>query len=125
MINGDLKAIFQKVGETADFADIEIKDVTTRGLFGDTPLHVAAIWGDVSAGQLLLAAGADRNASGEDGNTPLHEAVAQGNRAFVQLLLESGVSLKELNNEGQTALDLAELLNEFEIKQLLLERGQT
>ena len=114
----ELKKILQKVGETADFADITVCDVTTRGLFGDTPLHVVAIWGDIHAGKILLDAGANPNIPGEYSNTPLNEAIGQGNYEFAKLLLAHGASKELRNEDGLTPVDLAKLSDEPRIKEI-------
>ncbi|MGG7567469.1 ankyrin repeat domain-containing protein [Rhodovulum sp. DZ06] len=62
----------------------------TAGPFGETPLHVCAIRGDLDGARLLLDAGAKLDAPGEDGFPPLQEAAAQGHAALVRLPLERG-----------------------------------
>src|SRR5208282_799670 len=93
----ELAAFFSKLGGMEEFFGTP-KDVNERGLFGDTPLHFAASWGDVKIGSILLRAGADPNVHGEYGNTPLHEAIGRKSCEFVTLLLEHGAS-KELRND--------------------------
>jgi uncharacterized protein len=121
MDSNDLNKILKMVQGTATFDDKAPIDVNTRGFFGDTPLHVAAVWGDVDAGKILLNAGADINARGEDGYTPLHEAVEQGKQDFVSLLLAHGAALHLRDDMGQTSFEAAETMGNAKIKQLLLE----
>lgn len=73
------------------FMDVELSgpNVRTRS-FGETPLHVVAIWGDVESARILLDEGAIVDVPGEDGCTPLHEAAMQGHVEMVRLLLERG-----------------------------------
>lgn len=56
----------------------------------DTPLHVAATYGNVATVQLLLRAGADMDAKDANKMTPLHVAAFYGHVDIVQLLLQSG-----------------------------------
>ncbi len=50
-------------------------DVNEVGYDNDRPLHVAAMWGDVEAIDMLVAAGAEVDARGEFNFTPLRNAV--------------------------------------------------
>jgi len=61
-----------------EFLELPLDDVNQRGNFGDYPIHVTAMRGDVDELRALIEAGADVNAAGELGHTPLHQAVAQG-----------------------------------------------
>jgi len=47
-----------------DFSGIELSDVNQAGIFGDAPIHVAAIRGRTDEITALLDGGADANASG-------------------------------------------------------------
>ncbi len=96
-------SVLQRVGETADFYGRQVTDPMTKGLFGNTPLHGAAVWGNIDAGRLLLEAGADPNAQGEYDYTSLRDAIDQGHFDFVKLLLEHGASTFIVNADGETA----------------------
>src|SRR5690349_6920767 len=82
-------------------------DVNEVGYDGDRPLHVAAIWGDVQAIELLVAAGAEVDARGEFEFTPLREAVGQGHVAAARRLLELGASPHARGEWGATPNELA------------------
>jgi ankyrin repeat protein len=62
----------------------------------------------VEAIKLLLASGADVNATNDNGDTALHIAVTgRGSEAIVRCLVESGANLKAPNKRGQTPLAAA------------------
>ncbi len=86
---------------------------------GDTPLHFAAIQGNVRVISLLLDAGADIGAVGESGYTPLHYAVEQSRLEAVRVLLERGADISLQTDTGLTSVELAKLVRDDEIQRLL------
>ena len=74
---------------------------------GDTPLHLAASFGSLEIARLLIARGADVNASTQQNLTPLHDAVAARDEEMVRLLLENGAKADVKTSSGKTPLDLA------------------
>lgn len=102
-----------------DFLDIDLKNVNQAGRFGNTPLHLSSVRGDIEELEALLSAGADVKAAGEHRYTPLHDAVAQGHEKAVKLLLRSGASLEQKNDFGQTARDVAEIGKKSKILEVL------
>ena len=60
--------------------------MNARQQMGYTALHTAAQHGDHVMLDLLLAAGADPRAAGDDGKTPADLAAAQGHTAIVERL---------------------------------------
>src|SRR5947207_1513850 len=114
-----LQKFLAEMPELPEFAGISLVGVHTRGNWQSTPLHIAAIRGDVAAIIALLDAGADVQARGEHGYTPLHEAVEQGLIDAVRLLLQRGASLTAKSDDGHTPLLLAQILQEHEIERLL------
>lgn len=65
-------------------------DVKATQAGGWTPLHQAAMHGQVDLATLLLDHGADVNAKGENGRTPLKLAAAGKHQEMVALLRERG-----------------------------------
>jgi ankyrin repeat protein len=119
----DLQNLLAEMADLPCFCHLPSVSVTTRGAFGNTPLHVAAVRGDVRAIVILLRAGADINAPGEHGYTPLHEAVEQGHAPAVRVLLDHGADTTARTDGGFTALDLARMEGNREILNFLGHPG--
>jgi len=69
-----IEGLLRRIGGTAYFSGVKVAGPNTPGLFGTTPLHIAATWGDCEAIRMLVEAGAALDAQGEFGFTPLMEA---------------------------------------------------
>ncbi len=117
-----LTQLLRKIGDVAVFSGIEITDANTRGLFNNHPLHVAAVWGDCDAIQLLIDSGARIDQSGEHGFTPLMEAVAQNHREATALLISLGAEPLR-NNDGELPSEHARLCGHVDLANVLAERG--
>lgn len=74
---------------------------------GWTPLHYAVTSGHLQIAAFLLGAGARVNAASPNGTTPLMMAAMYGNDACVRLLLESGADLTARNAQHLSARDFA------------------
>jgi ankyrin repeat protein len=72
-----------------------------------TPLHAAAARHNTRLAGVLLARGADPDASQAGGITALHEAAFQGDQEIVELLLGYGADSRQKTAEGKTAADMA------------------
>ena len=79
----------------------------------------AALKGYESVAQLLLEAGAFKEAKNNDGYTPLHWAAHTGHEAVTRVLLEAGADMAAEDNRGRTPLDMARLGHRAEIVALL------
>ena len=101
------------------FCEITLEDVNQVGNFGERPLHVASVRGNIEEIGALIHAGADVNAPGELGNTPLHEAVGQEHITAIKFLLDHGASVTTTNEFGQTPLDIARLKGRYDIVKLM------
>jgi len=72
-----------------------------------TPLHWAAIYGQMDACKTLLKRGALVNALDEHGNTPIFWAVTGNEAAIAKLLIKAGADLRLKNEDGETPLEQA------------------
>ncbi|KAI1923542.1 hypothetical protein LOZ60_005146 [Ophidiomyces ophidiicola] len=73
---------------------------------GRTLLHHAAEAGSVTAAEILIGVGADKDVVDNNGRTPLHQAVS-GTVHDVKVLLSNGALMEMRDNEGNTPLHLA------------------
>ncbi len=71
---------------------------------GQTPLHLAAIYGHAGIAQYLLNKGADIKAQDISGTTPLHEAVRYGNSEIARQLISKGSDVNSKDSLGKTPL---------------------
>uniref|UniRef100_A0A4W5L1W2 BRCA1 associated RING domain 1 n=1 Tax=Hucho hucho TaxID=62062 RepID=A0A4W5L1W2_9TELE len=98
--------------------------VVKRNHKGETPLHLAAIKGDVETVKELLDQGADPNLKDNAGWTPLHEACNLGHQGVVEVLVErGGVLLNTPGYENDSPLHDAVRNGHTGIAILLLQHG--
>jgi len=74
---------------------------------GWTPLHYAAVKGNLEMVQYLLANEAMPNAPSPAGDSPLMMAVQSGNTQVVQALINAGADPAAVNQKGEDAIDVA------------------
>ena len=75
---------------------------------GMTPLHGAAMIGDVEVARVLVEKGkADIHSKTTTGYTPLHVAALFGKTEFVQFLLENGADPDMRDNDNLTPVERA------------------
>jgi ankyrin repeat protein len=90
---------------------------------GSFPLHWAALKNQTKIAEMLLAHGADVNATDESLGTPLHDAVAFGHYGQVQIarmLLAHGANINAKSNYGETPLHEAIWNQDLQMVTLLL-----
>jgi uncharacterized protein len=92
----------------------------TNGL-ANQPLHAAAAGRHLEVCRLLLAAGADVNASQHGGFTPLHQAADHGDVEMVELFLSAGADPRVTLPDGRTPTDLAEANGHADVARRLRE----
>ena len=82
------------------------RNVNSRFDDGQTPLHLAAIYGHNAIAKYLLENNADTTVQDSSGATPLHEAVRYGNVEIAKSLLNSGANVNARDNLGKTPVML-------------------
>src|SRR5215471_11886460 len=89
-----LQQFFDEIGDTIELVGEKPVGVHTRGLFGVTPLHLAAYRGNTEIVRLVLDSGAEVDPPGEEACTPLHEAISGGHVETARLLICRGAELR-------------------------------
>ncbi|XP_048390651.2 BRCA1-associated RING domain protein 1 isoform X2 [Stegostoma tigrinum] len=87
---------------------------------GETPLHIAAIKGDIVAVEQLLENGANPNIKDNAGWTPLHEACNHGHVEIVERLLKFGVLLNTPGYQNDSPLHDAVRNGHVDVVKLLI-----
>ena len=116
--DGNIEAVKQHI---AAGTDLNAKNEVARGV-GETPLHKAAGEGRKKVAELLIANGADVDAS-SGGMTPLHKAATRGEKEIVELLITAGADVNAKINGVVTPLDWARIGRHTEISDLLRKHG--
>ena len=90
---------------------------------GNTPAHLAAFYGDVDTMRVLIAAGIDLHAIGDEGTTILHRAMFNRKGVLQYLLRQEGVRdiIHIKDDKGYTPLSLAKYLRHWKVVEQLLE----
>lgn len=97
-----------KAAESGDLQTLcslfEQVEVDARGEDGDSPLHIACLYGQVAVVEECIRRGADVNVKDEDDSTPLHDACAGGFESIVAQLLQKGASVTAKDSEEETPI---------------------
>ena len=120
--NKTLQAILLDYSSLPEYSEMSVPAVNTKSLFGDYPIHIAAVRSAIEDISMLLDNGADINALGEHGYTPLHDAVEQGHLHAVQYFVEHEANISIKSEFDMTPIELAETLGEKEIYDFLDSR---
>uniref|UniRef100_A0A8C1LZ62 CASK interacting protein 1 n=1 Tax=Cyprinus carpio TaxID=7962 RepID=A0A8C1LZ62_CYPCA len=86
-----------------------------------SPLHHAALNGNVEVISLLLESQAIVDIRDQKGMRPLHYAAWQGKSEPMKLLLKSGSSVNSQSDEGQIPLHLAAQHGHYDVSEMLLQ----
>jgi ankyrin repeat protein len=115
-MQGNLEAIRQHIEAGSDLNE---KDP----MYGNTPIIIATVFGQIGALKALIEGGADMNYKNNEGSTPLITAAVFNRIEVSKVLIEAGADMNSKNNEGSTALHTAALLCRTEIVEVLLDNG--
>jgi ankyrin repeat protein len=89
------------------YLNLSTAEIDKKDVMGKTPLHYAAVRGDLDDVLTLLQHDADPNLTSDALWTPLHEAAISSSYKSFQPLLEAGAHVDALNQRGQTPLSMA------------------
>ncbi len=102
-------------------ADVNVKRDQT------TVCHIAALIKNKELMKLLIASGADLNATDKNGAMPIHVAIPMGDMEMVELLLKEKIQINHQiefgKYKGMTALNMAYEFKQSEIAELLQQNG--
>ena len=85
---------------------------------GNTPLHTAAKYGDLSGCKLILDNVENKNPANSYENTPLHQAAGNGHLDICRLIIENVNNKHPFDNFGDTPKDLAVGYNHADVSHL-------
>lgn len=90
--------------------------------YGRTPLHYAALNGDIERVHQLLRSGANSNSQDDDGWTPLHFASQECHKPIVEALLQGGAdpNISDIHGNGPLWTAIMRAKGETEVIELLL-----
>ncbi|KAH9498505.1 Transient receptor putative cation channel sub A member 1 [Bulinus truncatus] len=100
-------------------------DINARDVYGQTPLHFAAMRGnEVACNNLLFFKDKIKiNSSDSQGSTPLHTAAIHKHNEIARMLIEAGASLMSRDKELCTPLHHAATGGSIDLVTLLLDAG--
>ncbi len=95
-----------------------------KGVFGYTPLHIAAACGHSNILDFLVSKRCDVNCRASSGYTPLHLAVSSGHADCVRVLLKHKADISVTDDYQKTPKQTAELSSKKSIVRLLRSEGE-
>ncbi len=120
--------IFKAVKQT-DLKKLEtiikkkIDDVNKVDRNGRTPMHYAALDGNLEVVKLFLKYNAKVNPNDNDGYTPLHYAAINGHLEVVQHIVKHSANVNQINNRVNSPVYYALLKGHIRVVLYLVEQG--
>lgn len=116
--------MFKRMIVTACLSGLIVCFIAGCSSNGHTPLHQAAIKGDLKQVESLLKKeGTDVNAKNDFGRTPLHEAAIEGHPEVAAALIKAGADVNAANANGVTPLHCAASEKSTRMVAVLLDAG--
>ena len=117
-----------KIDVIADLLDINkhgdlAVDINVKGLNNFTPLHFAALEGQIAIVKYLLENGAEVNSVTNSLRTPLHVACTRDFLDIIKVLVEEGANINAQDENGDTPLHLLSKLGHTESVKWFLSQG--
>jgi ankyrin repeat protein len=123
-VSSFLKAVQKgKLEQVKELLSADADLVFSRADDGDTPLHLAILYGKKDVARLLLSNNADVNAKGHRGWTPLYCVAVKGYRDIAELLIASKADVNVKESDGWTPLDRAIANRRKDVAELLRQHG--
>ena len=101
-------------------------DMNRGNGMGQTPLHIACMWGNYVSVDILIAAGADLNAKNRlGGSTPLHmitdmdKGTMRGRVECAKKMATAGADLSAKDKKGTMPYEYAEEAGDVELRDIL------
>lgn len=99
-------------------------DENARNSYGNTPLHIACLNGNLNICQDLVGAGASIEAVNFRGQTPLHIAAASTHGTdCLMFLLRQNVDINKQSADGRTPLHMTAIYGRFTRSKTLIDKG--
>lgn len=98
-------------------------DINATTRFGDTALHLAAMFEAVDTVKLLINKGANVELRNTRQQAPLHKAVIGSSIKSVKILCENGANVNAATDEGRTPLHYAAEYGYNDIAEYLIQAG--
>ena len=117
----DNKVFFEKCEICSIYLEDKIEDVNQRNIFGDTPLHLADLWGDTDAVLMLINSGADVNSIGEREQTPLFHAKTTD---IAKILIDTGADVGHRDISALTPVEFMRLVDRFKVANFISKRDR-